>query len=88
MLIIRLNILFILFLLAYLSPWWLLLGGVLLSALFFSKFYEGVLPVIFFDILYRLPTDNWWPVQFSLAIFVLSAIILLEVAKRYLNLKD
>lgn len=68
----RISYSILLFISAFALPWWVTLVFLLLATFQWSWYYESVLIVLAYELVYRLPTAHFWLV---LAMLVLLPLI-------------
>lgn len=72
-----------------LAPWWLSAILVVASGIWFTKWYQGLLPVLWFDILYGSPIHlNFYPGEIPLTALMAIFIILVAEVKVYFRFQS
>ncbi len=70
-------------------PWWATVFLLLISLVYFSWFYEAILPAVLFDLLYSLPQTAFFGFYLISVIIVLLTIFLVEeIRKRLFVYRD
>jgi len=74
----------VLFLGIFFLPWWGTVALTLIFMVFFRRFWEGVVAMLFLDSLYFLPTASTsWQIYGRFGIFTVSAVIFLFFIKNF-----
>lgn len=58
----RFSITLLLIVGAFFLPWWLELFFILAATFYLSWYYEGVIGVLLYELIYAPHAENWWPV--------------------------